>query len=68
MTRVVSVGYCVPPDSYPDGYYYVACFYAEGGFTIEDGRVICCSPCLRLRFEYYLAQAVLLFDLRGLPV
>ena len=52
----------LPPDSLPDGLYWVRHSYAEGGFVIKFGRIITCAPCLRSRLQYYLSIAVKIAD------
>ena len=63
MSRLCrGVGFHVPPDSLPDGAYWVSSRYGgrqiDGGFVIHKGCVIQCAPILQDRLYYWFNKAV----------
>lgn len=52
----------LPPDSLPDGVYWVRWGNTEGGFTIRHGRVTHVAPCLTRGMERWFTLAVRIGD------
>lgn len=67
MSRCMrAIGFHVPPDSLPDGVYWVSGWYGakqiDGGFEIRRGCIVRCAPCIQDRLYYWFDKAVKLSD------